>query len=72
MVVAMGSMGEVQMAGNQIVHMVAVGHGLMAAGGAMAMARLMPSTAMGRRAGNGVLLCHVQVMFIDMVTMEVM
>lgn len=72
MVVAMGSVGEVQMAGNQIVHVVAVRDGLMPAGCAMVMIRIVTLAAVGRRAGNGVLLRHVQAMFIDMVAMEVM
>ncbi|MCP9448884.1 MAG: hypothetical protein NNA21_02325 [Nitrospira sp.] len=72
MVVAMGSMGEVQMAGNQVINMVAVGNSLMAAGGAMAVARLVTATTMGRRAGNRVLLRDIQTMFVDMIAMEVM
>lgn len=72
MVVAMGFMGEVQMAGNQIIHMIAVGNSLMATGGAMAVARLVTATTMGRRAGGRILLRDVQTMFIDMVAMEVM
>ncbi|MCP9469392.1 MAG: hypothetical protein NNA31_05245 [Nitrospira sp.] len=72
MIVAMGSMGEVQMAGNQVINMVSVGNSLMAAGGAMAMARLVTSAAMGRRTGGRILLRDIQAMFVDMVAMEVM
>jgi hypothetical protein len=60
------------MAGNQIVHMIAVRDGLMPAGCVMTMIRVVTLAAMGRRAGNGVLLRHVQAMFIDVVAMEVM
>jgi hypothetical protein len=55
MVITMRAMGEVQMAGDQIIDMVSVRHGLMSAVRAMAMSGLMPITPMGRRAGCRVL-----------------
>lgn len=72
MVIAMRAMGEVQMAGDQIIDMVSVRHGLMSAVRAMAMSGLMPLAAVGRRASSGVLHGDTEPMFIDMVTMRVM
>lgn len=72
MVITMRAMGEVQMAGDQIINMVSVRHCLMSAVRAMAMSGLMPLAAMGRRASSRVLRGDVELMFIDMVTMRMM
>lgn len=42
----MGLVGEVQMAGDEVVDVVSVGHRLMPAAGSMAMAGHMPTKAM--------------------------
>jgi len=62
-------MREVEMAAHQIIDMVTVRDGLMAAAGAMVVTGLMPVTGMGRRAGGRVrrtdgehMLIHVIVM----------
>lgn len=67
MVITMRTMGEVQMAGDQIIDVVSVRHGLMPAVRAMVMSGLMPLAAMGRRASSRVLRGNAQPMFIDMV-----
>lgn len=72
MVITMRAMGEVQMAGDQIINMVSVRHCLMSAVHAMAMSGLMPLAAMGRRAPSWVLCGDTEPMFIDMVTMRMM
>ena len=70
MVVAMGSVGEVQVAVDEVVSVVSVGHSRMSAVRTMAMADLMPVAAMGRSACRRVLFGDVEPMFIDMVTMQ--
>lgn len=72
MVITMRAMGEVQMAGDQIVDMVSVRHGLMPAVRAVAMSGLMPLAAMGRCASSRVLRSDTEPMFIDMVAMRMM
>jgi hypothetical protein len=67
MVIAMRAMGEVQMAGDQIINMVSVRHGLMSAVRAMAMSGLVPLAAMGRRASSRVFHGDTEPMFIDMI-----
>jgi hypothetical protein len=59
MVVAVGSMGKVQMTGHQVINMVSVGHSLMPAGGVMTMVRVVTLAAMGRCTGDGIVWCHV-------------
>ena len=70
MVITMRAMGEMQMAGDQIIDMVSVRHCLMSTVRAMAMSGLMPIAAMGRRASRRVLCGDVEPMFIDMVAMQ--
>lgn len=72
MVITMRAMGEVQMAGDQIVDMVSVRHGRMPAVRAVAMSGLMPLAAMGRCASSRVLRSDTEPMFIDMVAMRMM
>jgi len=72
MVITMRAMGEVQMAGDQIIDMVSVRHGLMSAVRAMAMSGLMPLAAMGGGASHRVLRGDTKPMFIDMVAMRMM
>lgn len=72
MVIAMRAMGEVQMAGDQIIDMVSVRHGLMSAVRAMAMSGLMPLAAMGRRASSRVFRSDTEPMFIDVVAVWMM
>lgn len=72
MVIAMRAMGEVQMAGDQIIDMVSVRHGLMSAVRAMAMSGLMPLAAMARRASSRVFRSDTEPMFIDVVAVWMM
>jgi len=72
MVVTMRAMGEVQMAGDQIINMVSVRHRLMSAVRAMAMFGLMPFAAMGGGASRRVLRGDTEPMFIDMVAVRMM
>lgn len=63
-------MGEVQVAGDQIIDMVSVRHCLMSAVRAMAMSGLMPIAAVAWRASRRVLGGDVEPMFIDMVAVD--
>lgn len=70
-VVAMGSMSEVQMTAYQIIDMVAVRHSFVAAAGSVAVIGIVAAAGVGRRAGSGVLTGDVESMLIDMVAMQV-
>ena len=72
MVITMRAMGGVQMAGDQIINMVSVRHGLMSAVRAMAMSGLMPLAAMARRASSRVFRSDTESMFIDVVAVWMM
>ena len=54
MVVAVVAVGVVEVAGHQVIDVIAVRHRLVAAAGAVHMARLMPSAAMVGGAAVGV------------------
>lgn len=60
------------MAGDQIINMVSVRHGLMSAVRAMAMSGLMPLAAMARRASSRVFRSDTESMFIDVVAVWMM
>ena len=66
----MSAVGKVEMACNEVVDMVAMGHCEMAAVRAMAMSGLVPVAAMGWGACLWVLSGDVEPMFIDMVSMD--
>ncbi len=70
MVVTMRAMGEVQMASDKVIDMVAMGHRLMSAVRAMAMPGLMPIAAMGRSACRRISCGDIEPMFINMVVMQ--
>ncbi|MBX3304018.1 MAG: hypothetical protein KF693_17540 [Nitrospira sp.] len=65
-------MSEVQMTAYQIIDMVAVRHGFVAAAGSVAVTGIVAAAGVGRRAGSGVLTGDVESMLIDMVAMRVM
>lgn len=56
MVIAMVTVRVMQMAVHQIIHVVTVGHGFMAASGTVNVARLMPGALVRRRTGARILL----------------
>lgn len=60
----------VQVAVYQVVHMVTVGHGLVAAAGAMYVAWLVPAATVGGGAGVGVGGSHCKAVLVHMVAMR--
>ncbi|MCP9463432.1 MAG: hypothetical protein NNA25_01375 [Nitrospira sp.] len=70
MIVTVGTMGKVQMAGNQIVHVVAMRNSLMPARSVMTMVRVMALAAVGRCTADGVVWRHIEAMFIDVVAVQ--
>lgn len=57
---------------DEVVDMIPMRDRLMPTAGTMNVALLMASAAVIRRAGGGVLFCHLELVFIHMVTMDVM
>jgi hypothetical protein len=72
MVVAMRAMCKMQVTVYQVVDMVSVRHGLMAAAGSVTMPGFMAATGMGRCAGCRIGRAHCEHMLIHMVVMRVM
>ncbi len=70
MVVAVTVVGMVEVAIDQVIHVIAVGDGLVATRGTVAMAGLMRAAGVIRRAGGGVGGVHCQRMLIDMVAVR--
>lgn len=54
MVVAVAAVGMVQVAAHEVVHVVAVRHGLVAAAGPVDVALIVAAAGVGRRAGVGI------------------
>jgi hypothetical protein len=71
-VVAVGIMRKVEVAVDEIIQVISVRNGFMAATGPMAMTRLMCLTTMSGRAGDRVRRAHGEDMLIHMVFMQVM
>jgi hypothetical protein len=71
-VVAVVAVRVVKMAGDAIIHVVAVRHRVMAAAGAVHMARLMPAAAVIGGAPVGVLARYLDHVLIDMIFVRVM
>lgn len=67
MIVAVITMGMVQVAVHEIAHMIAMGHRLVAAAGAMDMTGLVAAAIVLRRALIGIGGAHLDHMFVDMV-----
>jgi hypothetical protein len=67
----MSAVGEVQVTIDDVVDVVSVRHSLMTAVGAMMMSSLMPAAPMGRSACCRVLLRDTELMFIDMIAVDV-
>lgn len=70
MVVAVVAVRVVEVTRDEIVDMVAVGHGLVAAGRTMHVAGLVAGAAMRRGAGFGVLRVGLDDMLVDMVAVR--
>ena len=66
----MGAVCEVQMPGDKIVDVVSVRHSLMPAVCTMTMSSLVSLATMGRGACSRVLLGDAELMFIDMVAVQ--
>lgn len=71
MVVAMRTMCKMQVTVDEIIHMVSVRHGFMAAAGPVAMGGFMPATGVGRRAVGGVFRPDGQHVLVHMVFVQV-
>ena len=71
MIVAVIAVRVVKMAGDPIVHMVAVWHGIVAASGPVDMTRVVPTAAMVGGAAVGVLAGHLDHMLVDMTFVRV-
>lgn len=71
MIVAVVTVRVVQMAVDQIIDVVTVGHGLVPAVGTMNMADGMAAAVMRRRAGGGIRAVHFQNVFIDVIAVNV-
>ncbi len=71
MVVAVGAMGKVQVAADDIVHMVAMRNGLMPAARSVAMAALMFVASVCRGAGSRILAGDGERMLVHVVPMDV-
>jgi hypothetical protein len=70
MIVAVRTMGKVQVSADHIVHMISMWNGLVATVRAMPMASLMPFAAMRGGAGRGILAGDRECMLVDVVTVE--
>jgi hypothetical protein len=70
-VVAVVAVRVVKVAGDAIIHVVAVRHRLMAATGTVHMARLVPTATMVGSAAIGVRARHFDHMFVDMIFVRV-
>jgi hypothetical protein len=68
----MAAMGMMQVALDQVIDMVAVRHGLMAAARTVFVASLMAAAIMVRGAGVGIVGGHVDHMLVEMVAVRVM
>jgi hypothetical protein len=66
-IVAVVAVRVVQMAGDAIIHMIAVRHRLVTTAGPVRMPRLMPAATMVRGAALGVLARYLDHMFVDMI-----
>lgn len=71
MIVAMSTVGKVQVPSDEIVHMVAMGNGGMPAARFVTMAGLMFGTGVCWSAGSRILAGDGECMFVDVVLMEV-
>lgn len=69
-IVAMVAVRMVQMSVDQIVDVIAVGHGRVAAAGTMQVSRLMSAALMIGRATVGIGCAHVEAVFVDVVAMR--
>lgn len=72
MVVAVVTVRVMEVALYQVVDMVTVRHGLVAATRAVLMAGFVPAAVMGRRAADRVYAVHLEAVFVDMVLVRVM
>ncbi|WP_168175672.1 hypothetical protein [Pseudomonas sp. PA15(2017)] len=72
MVVAMVAVRVMQVSIDEIVHMIAMGNGLMAAARSMHMIRSVSATLVIRRAGIRVLGVYFQAVFVHMITVRMM
>jgi hypothetical protein len=71
-IVAVVAMRMMQVTFDQVVGVVAVRHGLVAAAGAMPMVRVMAAAAVVRRAADGIALAYGNHMLVDMAFVRVM
>ena len=72
MVVAVIAVRMVEMAGDAIVHVIAVRHRRVATAGAMLVARFMPTAAMAGGAADGILAHHLDHVLVDVTFVRVM
>jgi hypothetical protein len=72
MIIAVPVVRVVQVPIDQVVDVVAVGDGFVAAVGAVDVAGVVGTALMIRRAGIGVRRCHVQDVFVDMIAVRMM
>ena len=71
-IVAVVAVGVMEMSVDQIVDMVAVRHGFVAAPRPVPMALVVTATGMIRRAGPGIAIAHLNSVFVDVIAVRVM